>query len=258
MIAGLILLQAALSIAVAGPATNPEYLPLHVAAAEGYFSDEQLRVSIETDRAEPVAAQALGRGRVAAAATSLDAALQYGASSRGTPPRVVFGLTIAPPVAVLVPAAQKDTIRALSDLVGKTVGITAPGTPGELALFALLERERIDVHRVTIQSFGERGLAGALESGAIAAAVMPDPWASRLLDEGRAVAMVDLRKPDQAAKLARRPDGPCGRLRVRRHQARSSGAVAVRPGDAARGGADARGDARRAGGKAAARGGRLA
>jgi ABC-type nitrate/sulfonate/bicarbonate transport system substrate-binding protein len=200
VIAGLILLQAALSIAVAGPATNPEYLPVHVAAAEGYFSDEQIRVSIETDRAEPVAAQALGRGRVAAAATSLDAALQYGASGGGTPPRVVFGLTIAPPVAVLVPAAQKDTIRALSDLVGKTVGIAAPGTPGELALFALLERERIDVHRVTIQSFGERGLAGALESGAIAAAAMPDPWASRLLDEGRAVAMVDLRKPDQAAK----------------------------------------------------------
>ena len=200
MIAGLILLQAALSIAVAGPPTSPEYLPVHVAAAEGYFADEQLRVSIETDRAEPAAAQALGRGRVAVAATSLDSALQYAASGRGTPPRVVFGLTVAPPVAVLVATAQKDSIRSLSDLVGKTIGITAPGTPGELALFALLERERIDVHRVTIQSFGERGLAGALESGAIAAAAMPDPWASRLLDEERAVAIVDLRKPDQAAK----------------------------------------------------------
>jgi NitT/TauT family transport system substrate-binding protein len=200
VIAGLIILQAALSVAVAGPPTNPEYLPVHVAAAEGYFADEHLQVSIDTDRAEPVAAQALGRGRVGLAATSLDSALQYGASGRGTPPRVVFGLTVAPPVALLVAAAQKEVIRTVSDLAGKTVGISAPGTPGELALFALLERERIEVHRVTIQSFGERRLAGALESGAIAAAAIADPWASRLLNEGRAVALVDLRKRDEAAK----------------------------------------------------------
>jgi NitT/TauT family transport system substrate-binding protein len=200
VIAGLVLLQAALSIAVAGPPTNPEYLPVHVAVAEGYFSDEQLRVSVETNRSEAASAQALGRGRTGAAATSLDAALQYGHSGGGTPPRIVFGLTAAPPVAVLVPAAQKDTIRGLADLVGKTVGIAAPGTPGELALFALLEQERIEVHRVAIQSFGERGLVGALESGAVAAAAIPDPWATRLLDEGRAAALVDLRNASQAAQ----------------------------------------------------------
>ena len=68
MIAGLILLQAALSIAVTGPATDPEYLPLRVAAAEGYFTEEKLSVTRETLRAEPLAAQALGRGRVALAA----------------------------------------------------------------------------------------------------------------------------------------------------------------------------------------------
>jgi NitT/TauT family transport system substrate-binding protein len=200
MIAGLILLQATLSIAVAGPPSNPEYLPVHVAAAEGYFAHEQLTVAIDTVRAEPIAAQAVGRGRSALAATSLDAALQSG-DSGGAPPRIVFGLTAAPPVALLVPVADKDTVRTPADLVGKTVGITAPGTPSELGLFALLERERIDAHRVTIQSFGDRALVGALESGAIAAAMMPDPWASRLVDEGKAVAIADLRTPSQARQL---------------------------------------------------------
>ena len=199
MIAGLILLQTALSIAIAGPATNAEYLPVHVAVAEGYFAEEKLAVSIDTDRAEVIAAQALGRGRVRLAATSLDAALQVGHSG-GSPPRVVFGLTAAPPAALLVPAAQNEAIRTLADLAGKTIGITAPGTPGELALFMLLERERIDVHRVTIQSFGERALVGALESGAVAAAMIEDPWASRLLDEGKAVALADLRKASEAAR----------------------------------------------------------
>ena len=49
---------------------------MRVAAAEGYFTEEKLTVTLETLRAEPLAAQALGRGRVALAATSLDAALQ--------------------------------------------------------------------------------------------------------------------------------------------------------------------------------------
>jgi NitT/TauT family transport system substrate-binding protein len=199
VIAGLILLQAALSIAVTGPATNPEYLPLRVAAAEGYFTEEKLTVTLETLRAEPLAAQALGRGRVALAATSLDAALSLGHAG-SAPPRLVFGLTAAPPVALLVPAAKKDSVKALADLTGKTIGIIAPGTPGELALFALLAREGIGVHQITTQSFGERALVGALESAAIEAAMVQDPWASRLIDEGKAVALADLRTAAEAAR----------------------------------------------------------
>ena len=199
MIAGLVLLQAALSIGVAGPATNLEYLPLRVAAAEGYFADERLTVTLETPRSEPLAAQALGRGQVSMAATSLDAALQLGHGAGG-PPRLVFGLTAAPPVVLLVPAAKKDSIKAVADLVGKTVGIVAPGTPGELALFSLLTREGIGVNRVTIESFGERALVGAVESGAIDAAVLQDPWASRLLDEGKVAALADLRTAAEAAR----------------------------------------------------------
>ena len=174
VITGLILLQAALSIAVAGPATDLEYLPLRVAAAEGYFAEEKLSVTLETVRAEPLAAQALGRGRVALAATSLDAALSVGHAG-SAPPRLVFGLTAAPPVALLVPAAKKDPVKALADLTGKTIGISAPGTPGALALSSLLAREGIGVHQVTIQSFGERALIGALDSGAIEAAIRAGP-----------------------------------------------------------------------------------
>ena len=47
MIPWLVLLQATLTIATAGPATAPEYLPLWVAQAEGYFSEEKLAVTLE-------------------------------------------------------------------------------------------------------------------------------------------------------------------------------------------------------------------
>ena len=194
MIPWLVLLQATLTIATAGPATAPEYLPLWVAQGEGYFAQEHLVVSLSATRTETAAAEALARGQADAAATSLDAALVFGATA-GTPPKLVFGLTAAPAVALLVPTVRKEAIRGIGDLAGSTVGIPAPGTPSELMLLALLARAQVPVPRVTVKSFGDRGLAGAIASGEISAGMLPDPYASRLIEEGKAVALVDLRQP---------------------------------------------------------------
>ena len=199
MIPWLILLQTTLTIATSGPATAPEYLPLWVAQSEGYFAQEHLAVSLIPTRAEPQAAEALGRGRVDLAATSLDAALTVG-DTAGTPPRVVFGLTATPAVALLVPAARKDVIRNLADLTGSIVGISAPGTPAEFMLLALLAKARISVPKITVKSYGERSLVGALESAEVAAAMMTDPHATRLIDSGKAVALVDLRKRSESER----------------------------------------------------------
>ncbi|MGH7369156.1 MAG: hypothetical protein ACREK9_22400, partial [Candidatus Rokuibacteriota bacterium] len=84
MTAWLVLLQASLTIAVAGPATSPEYLPLRVAEAEGLFAARQLTVSLRSERSDAGAAEALAAGQAQLAATSLDAALRLG-SADGTP-----------------------------------------------------------------------------------------------------------------------------------------------------------------------------
>ena len=193
MIPWLVFLQATLTIATSGPPTAPEYLPLWVAQGEGYFAQEQLSVSLVPTRTEPQAAEALGRGRVDLAATSLDAALTVG-DTAGIPPRLVFGLTATPAVALLVPAARKDAIKSLGDLTGSIVGIPAPGTPAEFMLLSLLTRSRVSIPKITVKSFGERGLVGALESSEVTAAMIADPYATRLLESGKAVALVDLRK----------------------------------------------------------------
>ena len=105
----------------------------------------------------------------------------------GAPPRLVFGLTATPAVALLVPAARQETLRSLDDLAGTTVGVPAPGTPSEFMLLALLARAGIRIPRVTVKSYGERGLAGALESGQVAAGMLGDPYATRLIEDGKAV-----------------------------------------------------------------------
>jgi NitT/TauT family transport system substrate-binding protein len=192
-------LQATLTIGVAGPATSPEYLPVHVAETAGYFAEEKARVSVRTFRSPADAAEALASGRVDLAATSLDAALRVG-HLRGAPPRLIYGLTVAPPVALLVPTGRKAEIRGLADLEGKTVGITAPGTPEAEALGALLAKAGIRPERVALASYGERPLARALGAGEVAAAVIGDPWATRLVREGQAAVLADLRTPAEAAR----------------------------------------------------------
>lgn len=198
MIAWLVLLQASLTIAVAGPATSPEYLPLHVAQAEGLFTAQNLAVTLRPYRSEPSAAEALASGQASLAATSLDSALRLGAVD-GRSPRLVWGFTAAPPVALLVNPARKDEIRSPADLVGQTVAVPAPGAPEDQALAFLLAHAGVAPQQVMLRSLGERGAARALEGGQVAAAVLSEPYVSRIVEDGAAVVAVDLRTAREAA-----------------------------------------------------------
>ena len=205
-------LWAAITIAVAGPATSPEYLPVHLAQAGGYFVQEKLQVTLKVERSEGDAAQALASGRADIAATSLDAAYRLGHVA-GAPPLLLFGLTAAPPVALLVSPNHKDTVRSPSDLRGQPVGLPGVGTPEQAMLSTILARAGVKIHQVPLRTFSNRGLAGALEQGEVAAAVMADPWVTRLVavrgaaegetsaDNGRTASiLVDLRTRSDAAR----------------------------------------------------------
>ena len=130
-------LWAAITIAVAGPATSPEYLPLYVAQSEGYFAQEKLEVTLTIERSESDAAQAMARGRADIAATSLDAAYRVG-HVKGALPPLLFGLTAAPPVAILVSPSHKETVRSPRDLRGQPVGLPGVGTPEQAMLATIL------------------------------------------------------------------------------------------------------------------------
>src|SRR6266567_920015 len=125
---------AAITIAVAGPVTSPEYLPVHVAQAEGYFAQEKIDV---------------------------------------TP-------------------SHRASIRSLADLRGQPVGLPGAGTPEHAMLTSVLSHAGIRIQQVPVHSYGLLRLAGALEQGQVAAAVLGDPWVTRLAGEGGGV-LADLR-----------------------------------------------------------------
>jgi ABC-type nitrate/sulfonate/bicarbonate transport system substrate-binding protein len=192
-------LWAAITIAVAGPATSPEYLPLFVAQSEGYFAQEKVEVTLTIERSESDAAQAMAQGRADIAATSLDAAYRVG-HVKGALPPLLFGLTAAPPVAILISPSHKETLRSPRDLRGQPVGVPGVGTPEQAMLTTILARAGVKIHHAPLRSFSNRALAGALEQGEVAAAVMADPWITRLVEDGTGTILVDLRTRADAAR----------------------------------------------------------
>lgn len=199
MIPLLLFLQATLTIAVGGPSTSTEYLPLRIAEAEGYFRTAGLQVALQAARSEAQAAEALARGQADIAATSLDAAFRHAAVG-GRPPRLVFGLTAAPPVTLLVSAVHRQAIARIEDLAGRTVAASAPGAPAHSLLLALLDRHGVLASRLSLLSLGERAVAAGLETGEVHAGLLPDPWASRLLAEGKATLLADFRRAEDASR----------------------------------------------------------
>ena len=192
---GAIILAQALTLAVSGPTSSPEYLPLRVAEAEGYFAKEGLTVTFKTTRAEPGAAEALAQGQADLAATSLEAMLRFGPRTPKQAPRLVLGLTMAPPVALVVAESQKELVRSLEDLPGTRVGVSAPGAPEQAWLAWILARAGLSPAQVSLVSRGERGLQHAVATGDVHAALLREPAASRLLAAGQARLLVDLRTP---------------------------------------------------------------
>ncbi len=192
------MLLQALTVAVSGPPTSAEYLPLRVAAAEGYFAREGVPVTLRTVRAEAAAAEALALGQADLVATSLEAILRFGFRLDRQEPQLFLGLTAAPPVALLVTPRLRETVRSPRDLAGLRLGFTAPGAPEHAWLAGILARARLPGNAVDLLSLGARGLIGAFESGEVEAALVPEPAASDLIREGRGGLIVDLRTPDAA------------------------------------------------------------
>lgn len=208
---------------MSGPPTSPEYLALRVAEAEGHFAREGLAVTLRTTRSEVGAAEALAQGQADLAATSLEALLRFGFRGSRRPPRLVVGLTAAPPAALLVSPGLVARVDSVRDLAGLRIGVASPGAPEYVWLNALIRKAGLGPRQVEVVSLGTRPLAAALEAGHVQAAVVPEPHAGRLLAQGATALLVDLRTPGaveaavggatvNAAVFARGGDSPHPRL----------------------------------------------
>jgi ABC-type nitrate/sulfonate/bicarbonate transport system substrate-binding protein len=192
-----ILLLQTLVVAVSGPPSSPETLPVHLAAS-GEFEREGLAVKLRVARSGAGAAADLLEGRADLAVAPLESMLRSRTTPAATAPfALIFGLTAAPPVALV---AELSAAHRLEDLVGSTVAVPGPGAPELAWLGALLERLRIPAGRIGFLGTGRRGVLPALERGEVRAALVPEPLATRVLGTGRAVLLADFRDPVAATR----------------------------------------------------------
>jgi NitT/TauT family transport system substrate-binding protein len=85
-----------------------------------------------------------------------------------------------------------SSIKTLADLQGKTVGINAPGNILYLLVASVLADHGISVSKVKFKDIPFPDMAAALKSGAVNAAVLPEPFASSAEETDGAVPLVDL------------------------------------------------------------------
>jgi ABC-type nitrate/sulfonate/bicarbonate transport system substrate-binding protein len=111
----------------------------------------------------------------------------------------------APAVALLVSPAARDTVRRVEDLQGKAVGIPGPGSTGHLLLAQLLRSARVKPSQIDARSIGSTALLAQLGGGDLAAAMVEEPWVSRLLDSRRAEVLVDFRRPAETERIVGGP-----------------------------------------------------
>ena len=147
-------------------------VPYEIARAAGHFKDHGLDVELVYTRGGNAAMQALIGGAVDYAGTSLDVAIQ--AYANGADIRR-FATTGRLPLFALVtaPKAAGD-IHAISDLAGKTVGVSALGNADHALLLFLLKQAKVDAGKVQFATMGVN-LLEALRQGQLDAGLVQEP-----------------------------------------------------------------------------------
>lgn len=168
-------------------ATPLDFGPVWVAVEEGFFKDEGLDVEL----AKPIGTGAesiamINSGQVDLIAGSPSAMLS--AASQGLKTVSVVGLSAFPssededPAALLVD--EDSDIQSLSDLSGKTIGVTSIKSQQESKVAMSIDAAGGDASTVEFIQVPPASMPGLIKSGEIDAAQPFEPGVTKALNEG--------------------------------------------------------------------------
>lgn len=180
----------ALTISVGGQ-TLFAYLPLTLAERLGYFRDEGLTVRIVDLRGGSEAMAALLGGSADFVTGYYEHTIR--AQAQGKQLTMVVLFDRYPGLVLMVGRKYSDRVKSIRDLVGKPVGVTAPGSSTDQMLKYLVGKQGLDPQSVPVVTAGTTTMIAALEQDRIWAGVTLDPAATKLENDGTAVALYDTR-----------------------------------------------------------------
>lgn len=171
-------------------------IPYEVTRAAGFFAEQGLNVKLIYSRGGGAALQALNAGQVQYAATSLDAAIN--AFSHGANITRFATTGQLPLFAFVVGPKARTSITSLTDLKGKTVGVSALGNADHALTLFLLKQNGIDPKDVQFATLGTN-LYDAIRIGQVDAGMVQEP-ALTLLEQQHAKVLINLMDIDDANK----------------------------------------------------------
>jgi sulfonate transport system substrate-binding protein len=149
------------------------------------FKKHGLDVELVYTRGGTAAMQALVGGAVDYAATSLDVAIQVYANVRADVRRFVVTGRL-PLFAVVTAPKTANQIRAIKDLEGKIVAVSALGNADHALALFLLKQANADASKVQFATLGVN-LLEALRQGQIDAGLVQEPALTLMQDSGARV-----------------------------------------------------------------------
>lgn len=169
------------------------YAPIYVAYEKGYYAKEGLDVELQsftngTDMTVLTATNKLNIGL-----TGVGPAF-WNAASQDLPLKIIApghseGSPVASPLMISKKACEDGSIKSVADLKGKKVSVNAPGAT-ELWLGKALETGGLTIADVNLQYLTFPDAVTALDSGALDAAIVGEPVATKAEQDGLAVRLL--------------------------------------------------------------------
>lgn len=183
-----------LTIMVSGTA-KMIYLPATLAQRLGYFRDEGLEVELLSQPAGVDAESELLTGFAQAVVGFYDHTIDL--QAKGKEVRAIVVFSQVPGEAEVVSTRLPATVEAMRDLRGRTLGVTGLGSSTSFLTRYLMTQQGLSAGDYTMLPVGaEHSFFSALRSGRIDAGMTTDPTISRLVRNGEARVLLDLRTLD--------------------------------------------------------------
>lgn len=175
------------------------YLPWDLAKALGYFEQEGLDANLFYTKGGSEAAQALVSGSADFSGNAIDHAIA--AQAQGKALVMVDDFMGVPGIVLLIRPGDKDKYKTMADLKGKTIGVTTIGAASHILALWLAHKAGLGKEDIKVVGVGGGPtMPAALGGGRVDAALGNDPFATQLVNDGRAVALIDLYDPAAARK----------------------------------------------------------
>ncbi|MBI5678552.1 MAG: ABC transporter substrate-binding protein, partial [Planctomycetes bacterium] len=167
------------------------FLPLDIAVAKGFFTDEGLAPEITQLDGGTATAQALLAEQVDFSLNSIDHAFKAAVQGKDNL-RMIELLNQIPGMVLVVDSRLREKVKNIADLKGMTLGVTSKGSATHMVLASLLSKSGINPDNVNIINAGSATFPPALENGQIAGGIALEPFASILVEQGKAFVLADL------------------------------------------------------------------